>query len=396
MREAVVVEAVRTATGKRKGRLAGWHPAELLGVTLQGLLERTGLDPARVDDVIGGCVSQVGEQSTNVTRNAWLSAGLPESVPATTVDRQCGSSQQAAHFAAQGVIAGAYDIAIACGVESMTRVPMLSNVGDANPFGERMVARYEGGLVPQGISADMIAGRWGITREEVDEIALRSHRRAAAATDAGHFAEEILPIKVTLEDGGVVEHTRDEGIRPTTTLDKLAGLDPVFRTDELAARYPDVPWVVTAGNASQISDGAAALLIMARETAEQLGLTPRWRFHTFALAGTDPVTMLTGPIPATRTALGKAGLSVDDIDHFEINEAFASVVAAWRRELGADDARINPRGGAIALGHPLGGSGARLMTTMLHALEQTGGRFGLQSMCEGGGLANATIVERLG
>jgi acetyl-CoA acyltransferase len=396
MREAVVVEAVRTATGKRKGRLAGWHPAELLGVTLQGLLERTGLDPARVDDVIGGCVSQVGEQSTNVTRNAWLSAGLPESVPATTVDRQCGSSQQAAHFAAQGVIAGAYDIAIACGVESMTRVPMLSNVGDANPFGERMVARYEGGLVPQGISADMIAGRWGITREEVDEIALRSHRRAAAATDAGHFADEILPIKVTLEDGGVVEHTSDEGIRPTTTLDKLAGLDPVFRTDELAARYPDVPWVVTAGNASQISDGAAALLIMARETAEQLGLTPRWRFHTFALAGTDPVTMLTGPIPATRAALGKAGLSVDDIDHFEINEAFASVVAAWRRELGADDARINPRGGAIALGHPLGGSGARLMTTMLHALEQTGGRFGLQSMCEGGGLANATIVERLG
>jgi acetyl-CoA acyltransferase len=396
MREAVIVEAVRTATGKRGGRLSGRHPVELLGDTLAGLLDRAGVDPGRVDDVIGGCVSQIGEQSVNVTRNAWLSAGLPESVPATTVDRQCGSSQQAAHFAAQGVIAGAYDVAIACGVESMTRVPMLSSVAGADPYGERVRARYEGGLVPQGISAELIADRWGIARDELDAIALASHQRAAAATDKGWFADEILPVKVTLPDGSVVEHSTDEGIRPDTSLEQLAGLEPVFRSEQASARFPEIPWVVTAGNASQISDGAAALLVMSREAAEELGRTPRWRFHTFALAGTDPLTMLTGPIPATRTALERSGLKVDVIDHFEINEAFASVIAAWRREIGVDDGRLNPRGGAIALGHPLGGSGARLMTTMLHALEQTGGRYGLQAMCEGGGLANATIVERLG
>ncbi|HVM14504.1 MAG TPA: acetyl-CoA C-acyltransferase [Egibacteraceae bacterium] len=396
MRAAVIVEAVRTPVGKREGALAGWHPADLLGHVLTGLVDRAGLDPGVVDDVIGGCVDQVGEQAVNVTRNAWLGAGLPESVPATTVDRQCGSSQQAAHFAAQGVLSGAYDVAIACGVESMTRVPMLSNTAGKNPFGEGMVARYDGGLVPQGISAEMIAARWGISREQADGIALESHRRAAATSASGGFRDEIMPVKATQADGSVVEVTADQGIRPSSTMEKLAGLPPAFRTDELAAARPELPWVVTAGNASQISDGAAALLITSQDKAEELGLTPRWRFHTFALAATDPIIMLTGPIPATAKALTKAGLTVDDVDHFEINEAFATVVAAWLRETGADPARVNPRGGAIALGHPLGGSGARLLTTMLHALEQTGGRYGLQAMCEGGGLANATIVERLG
>lgn len=396
MREAVIVEAVRTATGKRDGRLSGWHPAELLGTVLAGLLERAGLDPERVDDVIGGCVSQVAEQSVNITRNAWLSAGLPESVPATTVDRQCGSSQQAAHFAAQGVIAGAYDIAIACGVESMSRVPMLSSARGGDPYGERLRARYDDQLVPQGLSAEIIAARWDIAREEADEIALLSHQRAAAATEAGKFADEILPVKVTLPDGSVEEHRVDEGIRPSTTIEGLAKLRPAFHTDELAAAHPELRWTVTAGNASQISDGAAALLIMERATAERLGLTPRWRFTEFAVVGTDPVTMLTGPIPATRKVLERAGMGIEQIDHFEINEAFAPVIGLWRREIGADYERVNPRGGAIALGHPLGASGARLMTTMLHALEQTGGRYGLQAMCEGGGLANATIIERLG
>jgi len=396
MREAVVVEAVRVATGKCDGRLKGVHPVDLLGHVLTGLVERTGIDPAVVDDVVAGCVDQVGEQAVNVARNAWLGAGLPESVPATTVDRQCGSSQQAAHFAAQGVIAGAYDVAIACGVESMTRVPMLSNVAGANPFGTGMPARYDHMLVPQGISAEIVASRWGITREECDELALRSHQRAAAATAGGRFAEEILPVKVTLDDGSVEEFATDEGIRPTTSLKALGKLKPAFHDQRVADARPDLSWVVTAGNSSQISDGAGALLVMTPEKAAELGLTPRWRFHAFALAGTDPVTMLTGPIPATRKALDRAGLSVEDIDHFEVNEAFASVVAAWLHELRADPEKVNPRGGAIALGHPLGGSGVRLMTTMLHALEQSGGRFGLQAMCEGGGLANATIIERLG
>lgn len=396
MREAVIVEAVRSAVGKRNGALAGWHPADLLGQVLLALLERASVDPEQVDDVIAGCVSQAGEQAANVARNAWLGAGLPESVPATTVDRQCGSSQQAAHFAAQGVLSGAYDVAIACGVESMTRVPMMSNVGGANPFGERMVARYADGLVPQGISAEMIAARWDITRNHADAIALQSHRRAASTTTAGGFRDEIVPLKVVQEDGSVTEFVTDEGIRVNSTMDKLAGLAPAFHSEDLAAARPDLPWVVTAGNASQISDGASAQLIMSREKAEELGLVGRWRFHSFALAATDPVIMLTGPIPATRKVLGRAGLHVDDIDHFEINEAFATVVAAWQHELGADPERVNPRGGAIALGHPLGASGGRLLTTMLHGLEQSGGRYGLQAMCEGGGLANATIIERLG
>ena len=396
MGDAVIVEAVRSAVGKRGGALAGWHPADLLGHVLAELVERTGIDPEVVDDVIAGCVDQIGEQSVNVARNAWLGAGLPETVPATTVDRQCGSSQQALHFAAQGVQSGAYDVAIACGVESMTRVPMLSNVAGANPFGERMVERYAGGLVSQGISAEMIAARWGITREEADAMALESHRRAAAATATGAFADEIVPVKVTRPDGSVAEFSADEGIRTDSTADKLAGLAPAFFTDELAAAHPQLPWLVTAGNASQISDGAAALLVMAPEKAAGLGLVPRWRIHSVALAATDPVVMLTAPIPATEKVLARAGLAITDIDHFEVNEAFATVVAAWLRETGADPARVNPRGGAIALGHPLGASGARLLTTMVHALEQTGGRYGLQAMCEGGGLANATIIERLG
>jgi len=396
MREAVIVEAIRTPVGKRNGKLKNTHPVELLGHVLGSIIEKTGIDPALVDDVIAGCVDQVGEQAVNVGRNAWLSAGLPESVPATTIDRQCGSSQQAAHFAAQGVISGAYDIAIACGVESMTRVPMLSNIGDANPFGEKMIARYEGKLVGQGIGAEIIAGRWGITREMCDEIALASHQRAQAATEAGQFADEIVPIKVTLDDGSVEEFSHDEGIRPGSTMESLGGLKPAFYNPDLESVFPDINWVVTAGNSSQISDGASALLVMTPEKAKELGLTPRWRFHTFALAGTDPVTMLTGPIPATQKALAKSGLSADQIDHYEVNEAFATVVGAWQKEIGVDMAKVNPRGGAIALGHPLGGSGGRLMNTMLHALEQTGQRFGLQTMCEGGGLANATIIERLG
>jgi len=393
MREAVVVEAVRTPVGRGKpgGALSQVHPADLLGGVLKALVERTGIDPELVDDVVTGCVSQVGEQTFNAGRNAWLGAGLPESVPATTVDRQCGSSQQAAHFAAQGVISGAYDIAIACGVESMSRVPMGSSLVGANPFGDGMTARYaDTGLVPQGISAEMIAAHWRIERDELDRMALASHQRAAATRDAGGFDAELVSVETP---SGTVR--RDEGIRDTS-LDRLASLQPAFRTDELAQRFGELSWVITAGNSSQISDGAAALLVMTPDKAEELGLTPRWRFHTFALAGTDPVMMLTGPIPATQKALSRSGLGVADIDHFEINEAFAPVVAAWLREVKADPETVNPRGGAMALGHPLGASGARLMTTMLHALEQTGGRFGLQSMCEGGGLANATIVERLG
>lgn len=388
LREAVIVEAIRTPMGKRGGSLKDWHPVDLLGEVLNELIARTGVDPSRVDDVITGCVSQVGEQSLNVGRNAWLAAGLPEEVPATTIDRQCGSSQQAAHFAAQGVIAGAYDLAIACGVEHMTRIPMGSSAqAPGFPFPDSLMGRYEGGLVPQGISAEIIAERWGLSREDLDRFSARSHERAGEATQSGKFKNEIHPIKIET-DGGVQLFENDEGIR-TPNLEKMGMLPPAFKEDG----------VVTAANSSQITDGAAALLITTPERAKELGLTPRARFVSFALAGTDPVTMLTGPIPATRKALDKAGLQLSDIDYVEINEAFASVVLAWKKELGIDDewfdARVNPRGGAIALGHPLGGSGARLMTTLLNVLEQEGGRYGLQTMCEGGGLANATIIERL-
>lgn len=388
IRSAVIVEAVRTPLAKRDGALKDWHPVDLLAEVLNETIARSGVDAAKVDDVICGCVSQIGEQSLNVGRNAWLAAGLPEEVPATTVDRQCGSSQQAAHFAAQGVMAGAYDIAIACGVEHMTRVPMGTSAQHQGfPFPESLMGRYEGGLVPQGISAEIISKRWELTRAQVDEFGARSHTLAGKATQDGLFKNEIHPIKVETENGTEL-FERDQGIR-TPNLEKMAQLQPAF----------DPEGIVTAGNSSQITDGASAVLITTESKAKALGLTPRARFVNFALAGTDPVTMLTGPIPATRKVLERAGLDLTDIDLVEINEAFASVVLAWKKELGiADDwfeERVNVHGGAIALGHPLGASGTRLMTTLVNALEQRGGRYGLQTMCEGGGLANATIIERL-
>ncbi len=387
-RDAVIVEAVRTPLGKKNGSLKDWHPVDLLAEVLAETVDRSGIDPSLVDDVVCGCVSQVGEQSLNVGRNGWLAAGLPEEVPATTIDRQCGSSQQAAHFAAQGVISGAYDVAIACGVENMTRVPMGTSAQTGGwPFSDKMMARYEGGLVPQGISSELIAERWGLTREELDRFGARSHTLAGRATESGAFKDEILPIKVETENGRVL-FDRDEGIR-TPDMAKIAALPPSFKPDG----------VTTAANSSQITDGAAALLITTQEKAQELGLRPRARFVSFALAGTDPVTMLTGPIPATRKVLDRAGLSLEDVDLVEINEAFASVVLAWKKELGIPDEwfeeHVNVHGGAIALGHPLGASGARLMTTLVNALEQRGGRYGLQTMCEGGGLANATLIERL-
>jgi acetyl-CoA acyltransferase len=379
-RDAVVVDAVRTPVGRRAGGLSGSHPVDLSAHVLDALVARTGLDPALVEDVVWGCVSQTGEQAVNVGRNAALAAGWPEDVVGVTLDRQCGSSQQAVHFAAAGVISGQYDVAVAGGVESMSRVPMLCTVtqGPGLPFGPRMTARYAdvGGLVPQGESAEIIAERWQLSRTELDEIAVRSHANAASAADSGGFDGELAPV------GDVVA---DEGIRRGTSAETLAGLRTVFRADG----------VVTAGNSSQISDGAAALLITTSEVAARHGWRPLARLHAFATAGVDPVTMLTAPIPATARVLSRAGLRLDEIDAFEVNEAFASVVGAWLAETGADPARVNPRGGAIALGHPLGGSGARLMTTLVHHLVQTGGRWGLQTMCEGGGMANATVLERL-
>jgi len=385
-REAVIVEAVRTAVGRRGGRLKDWHPVDLLAQTLTALVQRTGIDPVRVDDVIVGCVSQVGEQSLNVGRNAVLAAGFPETVPGTTVDRQCGSSQQAIHFAAQGVLSGAYDVVIAGGVESMTRVPMgSSSQGPGAPFGSQMLRRYDNRLVHQGISADLIAQKWELSRSELDEFSLESHRRAAQATAEGRFKSQIVPVPVKNEDGSTSLFEQDEGIRSDTSLEKLASLKPAFKPDGL----------ITAGNSSQISDGAAALLIMERSTAERLGLKPRARFVSFSLAGDNPILMLTAPIPATFKVLERAGLTLEQMDLVEINEAFASVVLAWQRETGADWQRVNANGGAIAVGHPLGASGARLTTVLLHELERRGGRYGLQTMCEGGGMANGTIIERM-
>lgn len=385
-REAVIVEAIRTPIGRRNGKLKDWHPVDLMGEVLTALIARTRLDPHLVDDVIVGCVSQVGEQGLNVGRNAVLAACFPESVPGTTVDRQCGSSQQAIHFAAQGVISGAYDIAIAGGVESMTRVPMGSNSrGPGEPFGPRMVARYDNHLVHQGISAELLAQKWELSREELDAFSLESHRRAACAIAEGRFKTQIHPVEVRNEDGSSSQFEQDEGVRTDTSMEKLASLKPAFKPDGL----------ITAGNSSQISDGAAAVLIMERGTAERLGLRPRARFISFALAGSDPIFMLTGPIPATQKVLSKAGLTLDQMDRIEINEAFASVVLAWQRETGADLNKVNVNGGAIAVGHPLGASGARLTTVLLHELERVGGRYGLQTICEGGGMANALILERL-
>ena len=389
MQNAVIVDTLRTPLGKRNGRLKDWHPVDLAGVALRELVARTGIDPTQIDDVIMGCVMQVGEQSLNIARNAVLAAGLPETIPGTTVDRQCGSSQQAAHFAAQGVMAGAYDIVIAAGVEVMTRVPMGSAVADGKygyPFGPMVSARYapDGGLVPQGISAEMIADKWGITREDMDRFASRSQAYAARATAEGRFEREILPV---LDSEGILM-TTDEGIRDSP-YEKLQTLKPAFRSEEEGGR-------VTAGNSSQITDGASAMLIMSEEKCRALGLTPRARFVNFGLAGDNPQLMLSAPIPATQKALQRAGLTMADMDLTEINEAFASVVLAWEKELHPDMNKVNVNGGAIALGHPLGASGTRLMTTLLNELERTGGRYGLQTMCEGGGMANATIIERLG
>ncbi len=391
MTEAVIVDAIRTPIGKRNGALAGWHPTDLLAHVLSALVERNGVDPATVDDVIGGCVTQRGEQSTNVTRNAWVAAGLPWSVPATTVDRQCGSSQQAVHFAAQGVIAGAYDLAIACGVESMSRAPMASNAsGGTGPFSPQFLAATDGQLKLQFEVAQKVADDWKISRADMDEFALESHRRASAATKAGEFAREIVPIEIRDADGNPTGEmmTEDQGIRHDASLEKMASLASAHFQPELA---PDI----TAGNSSQMNDGAAGMLIASRETAEKLGLRPRAVFRHFAVGADDAVWVLTAPNPVTRKLIDKTGLAIDDLDAIEINEAFASITMAWAREFAPDPAKLNPRGGAIAIGHPLGASGIRLMTTLLHYLEDSGGRIGLQSMCEGGGQANVTVIERL-
>ena len=392
MTTAVIVDAVRTAGGKRNGKLRNWHAVDLASEPLKALQERNDLDPALVDDVIMGCVMQVGEQAINVGRNAVLAAGWPESVPATSVDRQCGSSQQAIHFAAQGVMAGAYDVVVAGGIEGMTRQPMGSSASRelGFPFGPRVRTRYaeRGGLVGQGISAELIADKWELSREDLDVFGAESQHRATRARDEGRFDHEIIPVAVRDEEGNDTDEflTADEGIRPDTTVEKLATLKPAFKEDGK----------VTAGNSSQITDGASAVLIMSEEKATELGYTPRARFHAFALAGVDPIFMLTGPIPATAKVLERSKLSLEDIDLVEINEAFASVVLAWEKELHPDMAKVNVNGGAIALGHPLGASGGKLMATLVNELERTGGRWGLETMCEGGGMANATVIERLG
>jgi acetyl-CoA acyltransferase len=379
MRDAVIVEAVRTPVGRRNGALAGTHPADLSALVLQALAARTGIDPALVDDVIWGCVSQVGEQTFDIGRTAVLSAGWPESVPGTTVDRQCGSSQQAIHFAAAGIVAGHYDVVVAGGVESMSRVPMGSAIGEnGTPIGAAYAERYGPELPNQGLGAEMIAERWGLERSRLDEFALASHAKAAAAIDEGRFRSQIVPVETA---AGAVD--TDEGVRRGGTIAKLATLQPAFKPDG----------VLHAGNSSQISDGAAALLLCGSDTAEQLGLTPIARVHTAVLAADDPDIMLTAPIPATHKALLRAGLGIDDIGAFEVSEAFASVPLAWLHETGADEARMNVSGGAIALGHPLGASGARLATTLLHHMRDHGIRYGLQTMCEGGGQSNATIFE---
>ena len=396
MTDAVIVDIVRTASGRGKpgGALSGVHPADLLATTIRALLERSDLDGALVDDVIAGCVGQVGDQGLNIARTAGLTAGLPESVPGTTVDRQCGSSQQATHFAAQGVIAGAYDIVIACGVESMSRVPMSMHGQGGHPTAP-LAARYPLGLVNQGISAELVAAKWKLTRGDLDEFAAQSHRRAASTADEGGFDNEIVPVDVVVADGSVRQHRVDETVRAGTTPERLGGLPASFRDEALGERFPEIDWQITPGNSSPLTDGASAALIMSAGKAAELGLKPRARFHSFAVTGSDPLFMLTGIIPATQKVLARSGLTLADLDVYEVNEAFASVPMAWAHEFNADPAKLNPRGGAIALGHPLGGSGTRLMATMLNYLEATGGRYGLQTMCEGGGMANATIIERL-
>ncbi|MFQ6395495.1 thiolase family protein [Nocardia sp. KC 131] len=388
MTSAVIVDVVRTPSGRGKagGGLSKVHPATLLAEVLRTLVDRNGLDPALVDDVIGGCVTQSGEQAFNISRTAVLAAGFPDTVPATTVDRQCGSSQQAAHFAAQGVIAGAYDIAIACGVESMSRAPMFSSAHGKDANRGPLSHRFPEGLIGQGIAAEIITQRWKLDRETLDAFAARSHRLAAETAAAGGFDNELVA-------AGTL--TADETIRAGTTPEGLAGLRPAFAAAEFEARFPEIEWSITPGNSSPLTDGASAALIMSEEKADALGLRPRARFHSFAVTGDDPLLMLTAVIPATRKVLVKAGLTIDDIDAYEVNEAFAPVPLIWQHELDADPAKLNPCGGAIALGHPLGASGTRILATMLNHLEQTGGRYALQTMCEAGGLANATIIERL-
>jgi acetyl-CoA acyltransferase len=392
MPDAVIVDSVRSPMGRGKqgGALSTVHAVDLLAAVLAGLVERTGIDPGTVDDVMVGCVGQAGEHSATPGRQAWLAAGYPVHVPSVTIERKCGSGQQALEFAVQSIVAGANDLVIAGGLESMSRVPMGSARMGADPHGPGVRRRFHD-LVPQGVSAELVADKWGLSRTQLDEYSARSHERAAATAAAGGFDDEIVP--VTTPEGTVVE--ADESIRPGTTVEKLAGLKPAFGSDEMQERFPAIDWKITAGNSSQITDGAGALLVMSAERAAALGLRPRARIIASSVVGDDPTLMLTGPIPATAKVLSRAGMTIDQIDAVEVNEAFASVPLAWQAEFGIDDARLNPRGGAIALGHPLGASGARIMTTLLHHLEQTGGRYGLQTMCEAGGMANATIVERL-
>ena len=384
MPSAVIVDTIRTASGRGKpgGALSAFHPVDLLATVLRELVTRNGLDPVLIDDVIAGCLAQVGEQSVNIARNAALAAGFPVTVPGTTIDRQCGSSQQAATFAAQGVLAGSYDIVIACGVEQMSKYPINYATLGQDPFGTLVKDRFPGGLVGQGISAELISAKWDLSREELDEYAARSHRLGAAAD----FSREILPIG---------DFAVDETLRPSTTVEGLAALKPAFYDEQLGKRFPQIEWRITPGNSSPLTDGASAVLIMSEHKAAELGLAPRARFTNFAIVGSDPIEMLTGVIPATRRILSRAGLDIDDIDTFEVNEAFAPVVLAWQKELHANPDKVNPRGGAIALGHALGSSGTRLLGSMVNTLEQTGGRIGLQVMCEGGGMANATLIERL-
>jgi acetyl-CoA acyltransferase len=397
MKTAVIVDVVRTPSGRGKpgGALSGVHPVDLLSHVLSAVLTRNGLDSRQIDDVLIGCLTQVGEQSTNIARSAVLAAGFDETVPAATIDRQCGSSQQCVAFAAQAVMAGVCDIVIAGGVESMSRVPMGSAAASGDPFGPLLRKRYPERLVSQGVAAELVADRWHLSRDELDAYAAESHRRAAAASAAGAFDAEILPVEVR-SDGNATVFVSDETVRPDTSVAKLASLKPAFDSESMRVRFPGIDWKITAGNSSPLTDGASAALIMSEQRANQLGLNPRAALRHFTVVGDDPLLMLTAPIPATQRILKRACLSIDDLDAYEVNEAFASVPLAWAAEVGADPAKLNPRGGAIALGHALGSSGTRLLTTLIHYLEATDGRFGLQTMCEGGGMANALILERLG
>ncbi|MBK5218391.1 MAG: thiolase family protein [Thermoleophilia bacterium] len=398
LRAAVIVDAIRSPMGRGRsasdsrpgGALSSLHPVELLAQTLRALIDRNDFDPEIVDDVLIGCVSQAGEQAGPIGRFGWLAAGLPERVPALSVDRRCGSGQQAAEFAAVGVMAGNYDVVVAGGVESMSRVPILSARMGADPYGPSVAERYAPGLIPQGVAAELIAARWKLDREALDEYSARSHRLAGVADTAA----EIVPIEVAAADEPEVV-AADETIRPGTTVEDLAALRPAFETEEMSARFPEIEWSVTAGSSSQLADGAAAALIMSEERAEVLGLTPRARFHSFAVAGDDPIAMLGAPIPATERILERAGMAISDFDQIEVNEAFAPVPLAWAEHFGVPLEKVNPRGGAIAFGHPLGASGGRLLVSLLCGLEQSGGRWGLQAMCEAGGTANATIIERI-